>query len=69
MFFGGNLVKQPAFVDLLNNNPSAYRVPFDLSGSNSVMERDIFLGTYPGLCADMLDYTLDVCSSFLDRYI
>lgn len=69
MFFGGNLVKQPAFVDLLSRDPMAYRVPVGLAGADSVMQKDLFLGTYPGLCKEMLDYTIDVCSSFLDGYI
>lgn len=69
MFFGGNLVKQPAFVDLLEKDPKAYRVACDLIGANAVMERDLFLGTYPGLSRDMLDYTIDICSEFFDNYI
>jgi CDP-6-deoxy-D-xylo-4-hexulose-3-dehydrase len=56
MFFGGNLVRQPAFVQLAKDRPGAFRVAGDLTGADDLMNTALFLGTYPGLTAAMLDY-------------
>lgn len=65
MFFGGNLLKQPAFVQLKKDRPSAYRVVGDLAGADEIMHRAIFLGTYPGLTVPMITYMLDVIRAFV----
>ena len=50
MFFGGNLIRQPAFVQLQADSfGSAFRVIGDLSGADRVMNQSLFVGTYPGL--------------------
>ncbi len=50
MFFGGNLVRQPAFVQLKADTfGSGYRVIGDLAGADRVMNESLFVGTYPGL--------------------
>ena len=68
MLFGGNLIKQPAFVQLAKDRPSAFRVVGDLSGANALMERALFIGTYPGLTRQMLSYEIDVIREFVDQY-
>lgn len=65
MFFGGNLLRQPAFVQLRKDRPAAFRVASPLSGADEIMQRAIFLGTYPGLSCAMLDYELDVIHRFV----
>ena len=65
MLFGGNLIRQPAFVELKKNNPNAFRVSSDLSGSDYIMNNVLFLGTYPGLTREMLDKEIEVISSFI----
>ena len=60
MFFGGNLLRQPAFVQLCKENPEAIRVIDDLQGSDDIMNTAIFLGTYPGLTQSMLDHEIAV---------
>jgi len=67
MFFGGNLVRQPAFVQLIHDQPSAFRCPVDLVGADSIMTASLFLGTYPGLTASMLNHEIDVINSFCGR--
>ena len=54
MLFGGNLLRQPAFVQLRNDNPQALRVVGELTGSDQIMSSTLFLGTYPGLTKGML---------------
>ena len=65
MLFGGNLVKQPAFVQLAQDYDGAFRVVGNLNGADALMQRAIFIGTYPGLSETMIDYTIDVIRDFV----
>ena len=65
MLFGGNLVRQPAFVQLAKDNPKAFRVMGPLAGADRIMNEAIFLGVYPGLTTPMLDYVIDVVGKFV----
>ena len=64
MLFGGNLVRQPAFVQLRQDNPAAFRVVGDLQGADRIMKEAIFVGVYPGLSAAMLDYMVESITKF-----
>ena len=63
--FGGNLVRQPAFVQLRKDNPAAFRVVGDLTGADRIMNEAIFTGIYPGLTTTMLDYVVDSITAFV----
>lgn len=65
MLFGGNLVRQPAFIQLRKDNPAAFRVVGDLQGADRIMNQALFLGTYPGLTPAMLDYEIEVIRQFV----
>lgn len=65
MLFGGNLVRQPAFVQLARDQPAAFRMIGKLAGADRIMNEAIFLGVYPGLTTQMLDYVLDVIGKFV----
>jgi CDP-6-deoxy-D-xylo-4-hexulose-3-dehydrase len=65
MFFGGNLLRQPAFVQLKKDRPTAFRVVGHLAGADEIMQRALFLGTYPGLSKPMLDYILETVHLFV----
>lgn len=65
MFFGGNLLRQPAFVQLKRDRPHALRVVGRLSGADEIMNQALFLGTYPGLTQAMLDYEIEVIHAFI----
>ncbi|MDI1319319.1 MAG: lipopolysaccharide biosynthesis protein RfbH [bacterium] len=65
MFFGGNLLRQPAFVQLKQDRPSAFRVVGEFPGADEIMHRALFLGTYPGLTAAMLDYEIATIRAFV----
>lgn len=67
MLFGGNLLRQPAFVQLRKDNPAAVRVVGDLAGADEIMNRTIFIGVYPGLTRPMLDYMIDTIRTFALR--
>jgi CDP-6-deoxy-D-xylo-4-hexulose-3-dehydrase len=62
--FGGNLVRQPAFVQLLGDNPAAFRVVGDLRGADRLMHAALFVGVYPGLTPAMLDYVIGEIGAF-----
>ncbi|MEM7145301.1 MAG: lipopolysaccharide biosynthesis protein RfbH [Verrucomicrobiota bacterium] len=64
MLFGGNLVRQPAFVQLRKDRPEAFRVIGDLSGADRIMNDTIFLGTFPGLSEEQIDYMIEGVRSF-----
>ncbi len=56
MLFGGNLVRQPAFVELARQNPLAFRMATALDGADRLMNDGVFVGVYPGLCAEQLEH-------------
>lgn len=64
MLFGGNLVRQPAFVQLKRDRPDAFRTAAELHGADALMNSALFLGTYPGLSEGMLDYEIAVIRDF-----
>lgn len=59
LIFAGNLLRQPAYLGL------DARVISDLRNSDIVMTRSFWLGVYPGLTTEMLDYVADVLISYL----
>ena len=64
MLFGGNLVRQPAFVQLRRIHPEAIRQLGDLADADAIMNDTLFLGTYPGLTESMLQAEVAVISAF-----
>ena len=65
MLFGGNLMRQPAFVQLKHDRPEALRQVGDLADSDVIMNTTLFLGTYPGLTAEMLEAEIEVIQNFV----
>ena len=53
LLFGGNLLKQPAFI----NTPR--RVVGELSNTDQVMLNTFWLGVWPGLTEEMLDFVIE----------
>ncbi|HEY1173770.1 MAG TPA: lipopolysaccharide biosynthesis protein RfbH [Verrucomicrobiae bacterium] len=64
MLFGGNLLRQPVFVQLKKDRPSAFRTIGELPGADQIMNQAIFLGTYPGLSKAMLDHMVKVIRDY-----
>ena len=67
MLFGGNLLRQPAFVQLREDNPKALRVIGTMEGADEIMNSTLFLGTYPGMTEAMLYEQVRVIGSFLQQ--
>ena len=64
MLFGGNLLRQPAFVQLRRDREEALRIIGDMPGSDEIMVRSLFLGTYPGLTNNQLQHEMKVITAF-----
>lgn len=81
MFFGGNLLRQPVFVQMRQDRPDAIRlvgakgstvspvnsetIAAAFPGADAIMNEAIFLGTYPGLTPEMLAYEIQVIRDFV----
>ena len=68
MFFGGNLLRQPVFVQLRKDRPESFRVVGEMKGSDEIMNQALFLGTYPGLTKEMMDYEIEVIRNFVRSF-
>ena len=53
----------------LENKKSTYSKKIKLSGADKLMQSAIFLGTYPGLDKDMLDFEIDIILLILFLHI
>lgn len=58
LVFGGNLVKQPYFAD------KPFRQAAKLDVTDQVMHDSLWIGLYPGLSEDMIDFMIDTISQF-----
>ena len=67
MLFGGNLLRQPAFVQLMRDQPGSIRIIGEMDGCDQIMNTTLFMGTYPGLTALMLDKEITVIREFLAK--
>lgn len=64
MLFGGNLLRQPAFVKLRQGNPKSLRVSGSMEGADEIMKTTLFIGTFPGVTREMLKRKIDVIRKF-----
>lgn len=55
MLFAGNLTKHPCF-DQMRKEGKGYRIVGDLSNTDRIMNDTFWVGVYPGMTDEMLDY-------------
>lgn len=55
MLFAGNLTKHPCF-DEMRKSGEGYRIVGDLSQTDRIMNDSFWIGVYPGMTDEMLDY-------------
>lgn len=61
--FAGNLIKHPAFTEMRESG-TGYRVVGDLKNTDFIMNNTFWIGVYPGMTADMLEYMTDTIREF-----
>ena len=61
LMFGGNLVRQPAYK---NKKFKTYK---ELNNADIVMKSSFWIGVYPGLSEEMIDYILNKFDIFLTK--
>ena len=59
MLFAGNLTKHPCF-DQLRREKTGYRIVGDLSVTDRIMKDTFWVGVYPGMTDEMIDYMASV---------
>ncbi len=59
LLFAGNITKQPAYRDIV------FRVVGDLTNTDIVMTRSFWVGVYPGLTTQMMDYVIESIADFM----
>jgi CDP-6-deoxy-D-xylo-4-hexulose-3-dehydrase len=57
--FGGNFLMQPAYLDL------QCRIVSNLENTDFIMNNTFFLGTFPGLTKNQIDYSISVIDCFI----
>lgn len=63
MLFGGNFTKQPAYEN------TKYRIFGDLKNTDLVMNNLFWVGVYPGLTKEMLDYICKQFDMFFKKFV
>lgn len=57
--FGGNILLQPAYENLKLGNPEDFPV------ANNVVKNTFWIGVYPGLTKEMLDFVIQTIFEFI----
>lgn len=63
LVFAGNILKQPGF----ENIPR--RVHGELTGTDVIMNQTLFIGVYPGLTQEMIEFVADRIGQFFKMKI
>ena len=59
LLFAGNILKQPAYKDI------DFKVVGELENTDIIMNRSFWVGVYPGLTKQMLDYVIESISDYM----
>lgn len=64
LLFSGNIVKQPCFDSI--RNTEEYRVSGSLEVTDFIMNNSFWVGVYPGMTNEMIDYTAKVIAEAIE---
>ena len=59
LLFGGNLLRQPAFAG------TPRRVFGELKNTDTIMNQTFWIGVWPGLTTEMLDYVIETLEKIM----
>ena len=59
--FAGNLTKQPYFEEI------KYKIVANLSNTDIIMNNTFWIGVFPGLTKEMLDYVINQFETFFNE--
>lgn len=68
MLFAGNLTKQPCF-DVMRKKGTGYRIVGDLKNTDRIMKDSFWIGVYPGMTKEMLDYMVKMFKNAIKQEI
>lgn len=63
--FAGNILKHPCFDEIRGTD--SYRVISDLENSNRILNDTFWIGVYPGMTKEKLDYMIKVIKKYFNR--
>ena len=66
MLFSGNLIKHPCF-DEMRKTGQGYRVVGELKNTDRIMRDTFWVGVYPGMTDDMIDYMASMIRKYFER--
>jgi CDP-6-deoxy-D-xylo-4-hexulose-3-dehydrase len=66
MLFSGNLIKHPCF-DEMRRESTGFRVVGKLANTDRIMRDTFWLGVYPGMTAEMIEYMVETIKTFFRR--
>jgi CDP-4-dehydro-6-deoxyglucose reductase, E1 len=66
MLFAGNLIKHPCF-DEMRREGKGYRVAGTLENTDRIMNNTFWVGVYPGMTEEMVQYMVEVVRGFCSR--
>lgn len=64
LLFAGNITKQPYFI----NASFKYRTVDDLKNTDKIMNDSFWVGTYPGINKEMIEYIIKCFKEFIQNY-
>ena len=50
------------------SNPNAYRIAVKTIGSDEIMNKTLFLATYPGWTKSMMDFEIEIINNFVAKF-
>ena len=65
--FAGNLIKHPAF-DEMRQTGAGYRVVGELKNTDFIMNNGFWIGVYPGMTTDMLNWMIESIKEFCTKH-
>lgn len=66
MLFSGNIIKHPCF-DEMRNTGEGYRVVGNLENTDLIMNNSFWVGVYPGMTDEMIDYMAKIIKEAVDK--